>query len=38
MVGALNKLPIAVAGMIFFEDPVTVGGILGVSIGELRIL
>ncbi|KAI9331679.1 hypothetical protein DFJ73DRAFT_856838 [Zopfochytrium polystomum] len=32
MVGALNKLPIAVAGMMFFDDPVTVGGVLGVLI------
>ncbi|KAJ1554585.1 GDP-mannose transporter into the lumen of the Golgi, partial [Cladochytrium tenue] len=32
MVGALNKLPIAVAGMIFFDDPVTVGAVLGVFI------
>ncbi|KAJ3412753.1 GDP-mannose transporter into the lumen of the Golgi [Chytridiales sp. JEL 0842] len=32
MVGALNKLPIAIAGMVFFKDPVTVGGVLGVAI------
>ncbi|KND01080.1 UDP-galactose transporter [Spizellomyces punctatus DAOM BR117] len=32
MVGALNKLPIAVAGMIFFNDPVTFGGVAGVLI------
>ncbi|ORX47942.1 hypothetical protein BCR36DRAFT_584635 [Piromyces finnis] len=32
MVGALNKLPISVAGMIFFDDPVTFGGICGVAI------
>lgn len=32
MVGALNKLPIAVAGMLFFKDPVTVGGVVGVFI------
>ena len=30
MVGALNKLPIAVAGMIFFDDPVTLTGVMGV--------
>jgi len=32
MVGALNKLPISIAGMIFFDDPVTMGGICGVAI------
>ncbi|KAI9190828.1 uncharacterized protein BJ171DRAFT_450687 [Polychytrium aggregatum] len=32
MVGALNKLPIAIAGMIFFDDAVTVPGVLGVLI------
>ncbi|KAJ3316228.1 GDP-mannose transporter into the lumen of the Golgi [Blyttiomyces sp. JEL0837] len=32
MVGALNKLPIAVAGMMFFDDPVTFGGVSGVLI------
>ncbi|KAJ3283426.1 GDP-mannose transporter into the lumen of the Golgi [Borealophlyctis nickersoniae] len=32
MVGSLNKLPIAVAGMIFFSDPVTFGGVAGVFI------
>ncbi|KAJ3045205.1 GDP-mannose transporter into the lumen of the Golgi [Rhizophlyctis rosea] len=32
MVGALNKLPIAVAGMVFFSDPVTFGGVAGVII------
>jgi GDP-mannose transporter len=30
MVGALNKLPIAIAGMVLFDDPVTFGGVLGV--------
>lgn len=34
MVGALNKLPIAVAGMMLFDDPVTVGGVMGVVIGK----
>ncbi|KAJ3002042.1 GDP-mannose transporter into the lumen of the Golgi, partial [Thoreauomyces humboldtii] len=29
MVGALNKLPIAVAGMLFFDDAITFGGVLG---------
>ncbi|KAJ3040839.1 GDP-mannose transporter into the lumen of the Golgi [Rhizophlyctis rosea] len=32
MVGALNKLPIAIAGMLFFSDPVTFGGVAGVAI------
>ncbi|KAJ3100289.1 GDP-mannose transporter into the lumen of the Golgi [Phlyctochytrium planicorne] len=32
MVGALNKLPIAIAGMIFFDDPVTFAGVCGVFI------
>jgi len=32
MVGALNKLPISIAGMIFFDDPVTIGGVCGVII------
>lgn len=32
MVGALNKLPISIAGMIFFSDPVTTGGVCGVII------
>ncbi|KAI8815598.1 uncharacterized protein EV422DRAFT_371710 [Fimicolochytrium jonesii] len=35
MVGALNKLPIAVAGMVFFNDPVTFGGVCGVAIAFL---
>ena len=30
MVGALNKLPISIAGMIFFDGPVTFGGVVGV--------
>ena len=32
MVGALNKLPIAIFGMMIFHDPVTSGGILGILI------
>lgn len=32
MVGALNKLPMAVTGFIFFDAPVTIGGILAVFI------
>lgn len=33
MVGALNKLPIAASGMIFFGDPVTFGSVSAVGIG-----
>ncbi|KAK4049366.1 GDP-mannose transporter into the lumen of the Golgi [Microbotryomycetes sp. JL221] len=33
MIGALNKLPVAVTGMIFFGDPVTVRSVSAVSIG-----
>lgn len=33
MVGALNKLPIAVAGLVFFDAPVTFGGVSAIGIG-----
>ncbi|KAJ1990660.1 GDP-mannose transporter into the lumen of the Golgi [Dimargaris cristalligena] len=33
MAGALNKLPIAVFAMFYFDDPVTLGGILAVLLG-----
>ncbi|KAG8949460.1 GDP-mannose transporter into the lumen of the Golgi [Tulasnella sp. 424] len=33
MVGALNKLPVAASGMIFFGDPVTLGSVSAVSLG-----
>jgi len=33
MVGALNKLPIAVCGLIFFAAPVTVGSVSAIIIG-----
>ncbi|CAJ2505951.1 Uu.00g000810.m01.CDS01 [Anthostomella pinea] len=33
MVGALNKLPIAVSGLIFFSAPVTVGSVSAILIG-----
>lgn len=33
MVGALNKLPIAVSGLVFFGDPVTVGGVSAIALG-----
>ncbi|KAJ3068355.1 GDP-mannose transporter into the lumen of the Golgi [Podochytrium sp. JEL0797] len=32
MVGALNKLPISISGMLFFSDPVTFGSVSGVII------
>ncbi|TDL23660.1 UDP-galactose transporter [Rickenella mellea] len=35
MVGALNKLPVAASGMIFFGDPVTFGSVSAVSVGFL---
>ncbi len=33
MTGALNKLPVAASGMIFFGDPMTLGSITAVSVG-----
>jgi len=33
MVGALNKLPIAVSGFIFFDAPVTFGSVSAIFIG-----
>ncbi|KAF9457189.1 GDP-mannose transporter [Collybia nuda] len=33
MVGALNKLPVAASGMLFFGDPVTVGSVSAISTG-----
>lgn len=33
MVGALNKLPVAASGMIFFGDAVTLGSVSAVSVG-----
>ncbi|KAG6856660.1 hypothetical protein H0H87_002037 [Tephrocybe sp. NHM501043] len=35
MVGALNKLPVAASGMLFFGDPVTPGSVSAVSVGFL---
>ncbi|KAJ3030420.1 UNVERIFIED_CONTAM: GDP-mannose transporter into the lumen of the Golgi [Siphonaria sp. JEL0065] len=32
MVGALNKLPISISGMVFFADPITFGSVSGVII------
>jgi GDP-mannose transporter len=33
MVGALNKLPVAASGMLFFGDPVTTGSVSAVGTG-----
>jgi GDP-mannose transporter len=33
MVGALNKLPIAISGLIFFDAPATFGSIAAISVG-----
>ncbi|KAG7093873.1 GDP-mannose transporter into the lumen of the Golgi [Marasmius oreades] len=33
MVGALNKLPVAASGMLFFGDPVTTGSVSAVAVG-----
>lgn len=33
MVGALNKLPIAVSGLVFFSAPVTFGSVSAIFIG-----
>ncbi len=33
MVGALNKLPIAASGMVFFGDPTTLGSVSAISVG-----
>ena len=33
MVGALNKLPVAASGMMFFGDAITLGSVSGVGVG-----
>ncbi len=33
MVGALNKLPVALSGLLFFGDPVTLPGVSAISVG-----
>jgi GDP-mannose transporter len=33
MVGALNKLPIAISGLVFFDAPVTLGSVTAIIIG-----
>ncbi|KZT59063.1 UDP-galactose transporter [Calocera cornea HHB12733] len=35
MVGALNKLPVAASGMIFFGDAVTLGSVSAITVGFL---
>jgi GDP-mannose transporter len=35
MVGALNKLPVAASGLIFFGDPVTFGSVSAIIVGAL---
>lgn len=35
MVGALNKLPVAASGMLFFGDAVTLGSVSAVAAGFL---
>ena len=33
MVGALNKLPVAASGMLFFGDPVSFGNVTAIGVG-----
>ncbi|EFX00580.1 golgi GDP-mannose transporter [Grosmannia clavigera kw1407] len=33
MVGALNKLPIAVSGLVFFDAPITFGSVAAIALG-----
>lgn len=33
MVGALNKLPIAISGLVFFDAPVTIPSVSAIFIG-----
>ncbi|KAF7317973.1 UDP-galactose transporter [Mycena kentingensis (nom. inval.)] len=35
MVGALNKLPVAASGIIFFNDPATFGSVSAIAVGFL---
>ncbi|ORX39294.1 hypothetical protein BD324DRAFT_619163 [Kockovaella imperatae] len=35
MVGALNKLPVAASGMLFFGDPVSFGNVSAIGVGGL---
>ena len=34
MVGALNKIPIAISGLVFFDTPVTVPSVSAIAIGS----
>lgn len=34
MVGSLNKLPIAISGIVFFGDPATFGNVSAILIGK----
>jgi GDP-mannose transporter len=38
MAGALNKLPVAVSGMIFFSAPVTLFSVTAVFIGMVSVI
>lgn len=33
MVGALNKLPIAISGLVFFDAPITLGSVTAIFLG-----
>ena len=33
MVGALNKLPIAISGLVFFDAPVTLPSVSAIAVG-----
>jgi GDP-mannose transporter len=33
MVGALNKLPIAISGLVFFDAPVTFASVSAIAVG-----
>lgn len=33
MVGALNKLPVAASGMLFFGDTITIGSVSAIGVG-----
>ncbi|CAD6574424.1 MAG: GDP-mannose transporter into the lumen of the Golgi [Tremellales sp. Tagirdzhanova-0007] len=35
MVGALNKLPVAASGILFFGDPVNIGNVSAIAVGGL---
>ena len=35
MVGALNKLPVAASGMLFFGDPISFGNVTAIGVGGL---